>query len=56
MKGMPKTFYGLMTGEIPEEIPIWHCMVCEFHKGCNGTVATKNTCDFRRSKMPKMLV
>ena len=34
-----------MASQIPEEVHIWHCMVFEFHKGSNATVATKNICD-----------
>ncbi|EFN61376.1 hypothetical protein EAG_01364, partial [Camponotus floridanus] len=28
-----------------EEVHIRHCMLFEFHKGSNATVATKNICD-----------
>ncbi|GFW33519.1 HTH_48 domain-containing protein [Trichonephila clavipes] len=34
-----------MASQIPEEIHIHHCMLLEFHKGSNATVATKNICD-----------
>ncbi|GFV52973.1 HTH_48 domain-containing protein [Trichonephila clavipes] len=34
-----------MDSQIPEEIHIRHCMLLEFHKGSNATVATKNICD-----------
>ncbi|GFW27704.1 histone-lysine N-methyltransferase SETMAR [Trichonephila clavipes] len=33
-----------MASQIPEEIHIRHCMLLEFHKGSNATVATKNIC------------
>ncbi|GFV83457.1 HTH_48 domain-containing protein [Trichonephila clavipes] len=34
-----------MASQIPEENHIHHCMLLEFHKGSNLTVAIKNTCD-----------
>ncbi|GFT30351.1 HTH_48 domain-containing protein [Trichonephila clavipes] len=34
-----------MVSQIPEEIHIRHCMLLEFYKGSNATVATKNICD-----------
>ena len=34
-----------MGSQIPEEAHIRHCMLFEFHKGSNATVATKNICD-----------
>ncbi|GFX31359.1 mariner Mos1 transposase [Trichonephila clavipes] len=34
-----------MASQIPEEIHIHHCMLLEFHKGSNATVATKIICD-----------
>ncbi|GFW15636.1 HTH_48 domain-containing protein [Trichonephila clavipes] len=34
-----------MASQIPEEIHIRHCMLLEYHKGSNATVATKNICD-----------
>jgi len=34
-----------MASQIPEEVHIRHCMLFEFHKGSNATVATKNICD-----------
>ncbi|PRD34821.1 UNVERIFIED_CONTAM: hypothetical protein NCL1_13454 [Trichonephila clavipes] len=30
-----------MASQIPEEIHIRHCMLLEFHKGSNATIATK---------------
>ncbi|PRD31477.1 UNVERIFIED_CONTAM: hypothetical protein NCL1_23426 [Trichonephila clavipes] len=34
-----------MASQIPEEIHVRHCMLLEFHKDSNATVATKNICD-----------
>ncbi|CAG9578268.1 unnamed protein product, partial [Danaus chrysippus] len=34
-----------MASQIPEEVHIRHCMLFEFRKGNNATVATKNICD-----------
>ncbi|KOX72526.1 Histone-lysine N-methyltransferase SETMAR [Melipona quadrifasciata] len=34
-----------MASQIPEEVHIRHCMLFEFHKSNNATVATKNICD-----------
>ena len=34
-----------MASQIPEEVHIRHCMLFEFRKGSNATVATKNICD-----------
>ncbi|GFV70822.1 HTH_48 domain-containing protein [Trichonephila clavipes] len=34
-----------MASQIPEEIHICHCMLLEFHKGSNATVATKYICN-----------
>ncbi|GFW76321.1 HTH_48 domain-containing protein [Trichonephila clavipes] len=34
-----------MASQIPEEIHIHHCMLLEFHKSSNATLATKNICD-----------
>ncbi|PRD28464.1 UNVERIFIED_CONTAM: Ca6 [Trichonephila clavipes] len=34
-----------MASQIPEEIHIRNCMLLEFHKSSNATVATKNICD-----------
>ncbi|GFT07000.1 HTH_48 domain-containing protein [Trichonephila clavipes] len=34
-----------MASQILEDIHIRHCMLLEFHKGRNATVATKNICD-----------
>lgn len=34
-----------MASHIPEEEHIRHCMLFEFHKNSNATVATKNICD-----------
>lgn len=33
-----------MASQIPEEVHIRHCMLFEFRKGSNATVATKNIC------------
>ena len=37
--------YGEIASQIPEEVHIRHCMLFEFHKGSNATVATKNICN-----------
>ncbi|GFS68443.1 HTH_48 domain-containing protein [Trichonephila clavipes] len=34
-----------MASQISEEIHIRHCMLLEFHKDSNATVATQNICD-----------
>lgn len=34
-----------MASQIPEEVHIRHCMLFEFRKDSNATVATKNICD-----------
>ena len=34
-----------MASQIPEEVHIRRCMLFEFLKGSNVTVATKNICD-----------
>ncbi|GFW42655.1 histone-lysine N-methyltransferase SETMAR [Trichonephila clavipes] len=34
-----------MASQIPEEIHIRHCMLLEFHRCSNATVATKNIYD-----------
>ncbi|GFV99414.1 HTH_48 domain-containing protein [Trichonephila clavipes] len=34
-----------MASQITQEIHIHHCMILEFHKDSNATVATKNICD-----------
>ncbi|PRD31669.1 UNVERIFIED_CONTAM: Histone-lysine N-methyltransferase SETMAR [Trichonephila clavipes] len=42
-----RSYFGKteMASQIPEEIHIHHCMLLEFHKGSNATVAKKNICD-----------
>ncbi|XP_011062294.1 PREDICTED: histone-lysine N-methyltransferase SETMAR-like [Acromyrmex echinatior] len=40
-----KDILSEMASQIPEEVHIRHCMLFEFHKGSNATVATKNICD-----------
>lgn len=34
-----------MASQIPEDVHIRHCMLFEYHKGSNATVATKNICN-----------
>lgn len=43
--------YDEMANQIAEEVHIRHCILFEYYKGSNATVATKNICDVYASTL-----